>query len=52
MRRRLDERVDAIAGSGNLFASPDDVKLLKSARNILAKKLRSLELRVKSLSAV
>ncbi len=52
VRRRLDERVDAIAGSGNLFASPDDVKLLKSARNILAKKLRSLELRVKSLSAV
>lgn len=52
LRRRLDERVDSIAGSGNLFVSADDIRLVKSARNILAKKLRSLELRVKSMDTV
>lgn len=52
LRRRLDERVDSIAGSGNLFVSADDIRLVKSARNILAKKLRSLELRIKSMDTV
>lgn len=52
VRLKLAARVDEIVGSGNLFVSPDDVKLVRSAGNILAKKLRSLELRVKSANAV
>ncbi|MBD5375068.1 MAG: AAA domain-containing protein [Bacteroides sp.] len=49
LRKRLEERMDEIEGSGNLFVSDDDVRLVRAAKKIMAKKLRSLELRVKSM---
>lgn len=48
LRRLLDEREEQIVKANNLFVSSDDLRLVRSTKAIIAKNLRSLELRVKA----